>query len=75
MAATPGDKMSKEQIRPLVLQRRDLAAVLATAVPKDKAEVYRELSVQVYYEPHQRTIGVSAGPCTTDRFEGGTRSI
>jgi hypothetical protein len=54
-----------------VLQLRDIAAVLATADPKDKAEVYRELSVQGHYDPHRHIISVAASPCTTERAGGG----
>ena len=71
-ASVPGDQMTKEQIRSLVLRLRDIAAVLATADPKLKAEVYRELGVQVEYDPSQHLVSVSAGPCATDRVGGGT---
>ena len=71
-AAVPGEKPTKEQVRRLVLQLKDIASVLATADPKDKAEVYRELGVQVTYDPHRRLVSVSAGPCTTARVGGGT---
>ena len=70
--AAPWDKLSKEQIRRLVLELRDIAAVLATADPKDKAEVYAELGVRVTYDHHRQVISVSAGPCTTARVGGGT---
>jgi hypothetical protein len=71
-AVLPGDKLTKEQIRTLVVQLRDIAKVLANADPKLKQEVYRELGVRVTYDPHQRRISVSAGPCTTECVEGGT---
>ena len=71
-ALTPGGKLTKEQIRRLVLQLKDIASVLATADPRLKAEVYAELGVRVSYDPHRRVIGVSAGPCTTERVGGGT---
>jgi hypothetical protein len=67
--------MSKAQIRALVLQLRDVASVLATADPKLKAEVYRELGVRAHYDPHRRVVSVTAGPCTTERVGGGTRSF
>ena len=63
--STPGGRLTKEQIRSLVLRLRDIAAVLVTADPKLKAEVYRELGVQVDYDPDQHLVSVSAGPCTT----------
>ncbi len=74
-AAVPGDKLTKEQIGRLVLQLRDIASVLATADPKDKAEVYAELGVRVTYDHHRRVISVTAGPCTTARVGGGTQTI
>ena len=48
-----------------MLQLRDIAALLATADPKDKAEVYRELGVQVHCDPHRRIVSVSAGARAT----------
>lgn len=54
-----------------MLQLRDIASVLATADPKDKAEVYGELGVQVHYDPHRQVVSVSAGPCTTERVGKG----
>lgn len=71
-ATLPGESLSKEQIRRLVLQLRDIASVLATADPRDKAEIYKELGVQVAYDPGQRLVSVTAGPCTTARVGGGT---
>ncbi len=62
--------MTKEQIRRLVVELRDIVTVLATADPKDKAEVYAELGVRVAYDHHRRVIGVTAGPSTTARVEG-----
>lgn len=71
-AAVPGEKMTKDQIRRLVLSLRDIASTLATADPKDKAEIYAELGVQVTYDPAQHLVSVTAGPCSTDRVGGGT---
>ena len=73
-ATVPGDKLTKEEVRKLVLQLKDIASVLALADPKLKAEVYAELGVRVSYDPHRRVIGVSVGPCTTGRVGGGTRA-
>jgi len=58
----PADKLSKEQIRALVLSLRDITAVLRDADPTLKAEVYAELGVDVEYDPMRRTVLVSAGP-------------
>lgn len=68
---SPNGKLTKEQIKNMVLQLWDIASVLATADPKLKQEVYAELGVRVTDDPHRRVIGVSAGPCTTDRVGGG----
>ena len=61
-ATIPGDKLTKSQVRALVLSLRDIAAVLRTADPKLKAEVYAELGVEVTYDPEHRKVLVSAGP-------------
>lgn len=74
-AISPDGKLTKEQIRRLVLQLRDIASVLATADPKLKQEVYAERGVQVRYDPHGRVIRVSAGPCTTERVGGGDSKL
>jgi site-specific DNA recombinase len=74
-AATPGERLSKAEIRRPVLALWDIASVLATADPKDKAEIYRELDVQVAYDPAKRLVSVTAGPCTTARVGGGTSSV
>ena len=71
-AVVPGGKLTKEQIRRLVLELRDIASVLATADPKDKNEVYAELGVRVTYDHHRRVVGVTAGPCATASVGGGT---
>jgi site-specific DNA recombinase len=69
-AATPGERLSKAEIRRLVLALRGIASVLATVDPKDKAEIYRELGVQVAYDPAERLVSVTAGACTTARVGG-----
>lgn len=69
-AVVPAGKLTKEQIRRLVLELRDIASVLATADPNLKVEVYAELGVRVTYDHHRRVIGVTAGPCTTERVGG-----
>ena len=49
-------QLSKDQLKRLVLRLGDTAPVLATADPKDKGDVYRELGVQVHYHPHCRVV-------------------
>lgn len=71
----PSDQLTKDQIRALVLSLKDIVAVLATADPKLKAEVYAELGVSVTYDHERRLVSVAAGPpspCTTERVGEGT---
>ncbi len=63
MAATPREPMSRDEVRKLVLEVRDIASPLADADPDLRAELYAELSVQIRYDPFQRVITAAAGPC------------
>ena len=40
----------------------EMAQVLAEADPKDKAEVYSALGIEVTYSPEQRILAVSSKP-------------
>jgi len=60
--AVPGEQMTKEQVRALVLALHDIASVLATADPKLKAEVYAELGVSVSYDHTRRVVHVETRP-------------
>jgi hypothetical protein len=75
--AVPSERLTKEQIRKLVLGLRDIASVLAEADPKLKAEVYVELGVAVTYDQQRRLVSVTAGPksCTTERVGEGFATI
>ena len=75
--AVPSERLTKDQIRKLVLGLRDITSVLADADPKLKAEVYAELGVQVTYDQHRRLVSVTAGPkpCTTERVGEGFATI
>ncbi|HVA04763.1 MAG TPA: recombinase family protein [Acidimicrobiales bacterium] len=73
--AVPGEQMTKEQVRTLVLALHDIASVLATADPKLKAEVYAELGVSVSYDHVQRIVRAEARPtnrCANGRVGEGT---
>ena len=72
VAATPHEPMSKDEVRKLVLEARDIASVLADADAGLKADLYTELGVQISYDPFQRIITATAGPCTKVRVGGGT---
>ena len=73
-STVPVDKLTKAQIRKLVLALRDIVATLADADPVLKAEVYAELGVRVSYDAERRLVSVAAGPnpCTTARVGEGT---
>ena len=70
--AVPQEQMTEEQVRRLVVTLRDVAQALSKADPKLKARLYEELGVEVSYDPHRHVIGLSAGPCVTERVGGGT---
>ena len=54
--AQPGGLLTGEQVRKLVESLKDIAAVLATADPKFKAEVYEELGISVTYDPTRYVV-------------------
>jgi site-specific DNA recombinase len=73
--AQPQGKLTKKQIRALVSSLRDIAAVLATADPKLKAEAYAELGISVTFDPVTRIVAAESRPegaCTTECVGGGT---
>ncbi len=76
-STVPADKLTKAQIRKLVLALKDITAALANADPKLKAELYAELGVRVPYDAERRLVSVAAGPnaCTTARVGEGTCTI
>ena len=55
-------RMSSDEIRTLVQALGDIAAVLRSADPKDKAEVYRQLGLPLIYRPEQRLVRAEASP-------------
>lgn len=74
MAGVADEATTKSEIKKLVLALHDIAAVLATADPQDRAEVYAELGVSVTYDPVRRLVAVEAAPCTTERVGGPTNA-
>jgi site-specific DNA recombinase len=62
--AQPSGQLTKEQIRALVTNLKDIAAVLATADPKLKAEVYCELGISVTYDHDRRVMRLESRPET-----------
>jgi DNA invertase Pin-like site-specific DNA recombinase len=59
-AAQPRPKVTDEQVRTLVRNLGDTAAVLADADPKLKSEVYAELGISVTYDHTTRTATACA---------------
>jgi site-specific DNA recombinase len=53
--------MTKDEIRTLVGALGNISAVLASAEPEDKAEVYRQLGTKLIYEPNKRLVRAEAG--------------
>ncbi len=66
------DLLSGVQVKDLVSQLGDITAVLGTAEPRLKAEVYAELGLTVSYDPASRMVAAEARPCATERVGGGT---
>ncbi len=62
VAAQPSDRLTAQQIRSLVEGLQDIAATLAEADPKLKAEVYEELGVTVTYDPTRRVAKLGSFP-------------
>lgn len=60
--AQPAGQLTKKQIRALVTSLKDIAAVLTTADPKLKAEVYDELGISVTYDPTRHVATIESRP-------------
>jgi hypothetical protein len=54
--------MTADEIQTIVEALSGIAAILKTAEPGDKAEVYRQLGLNLKYEPGPRKIKVEATP-------------
>ena len=48
---------------------------LSMADARPKARLYEELGVEVTYDPDRRVVGLSAGPCVTERVGGASLTI
>jgi site-specific DNA recombinase len=62
--AQPAGQFTKEQVRSLVTSLKVIAALLATADPKLKAEVYGELGISVTHDHDRRVIRLESRPQT-----------
>jgi site-specific DNA recombinase len=68
-------QLTRAQVHKLVESLKDVVAVLATADPKLKAEVYEELGVSVTYDPTRNVAKLESRPATPwarVRVGGGT---
>jgi site-specific DNA recombinase len=61
-AVQPAGQLTRDQVRALVQSLKDIAAVLATADPKLKTEVYEELGISVTYDPTRRVAKLESRP-------------
>lgn len=66
----PSGELTTEQVKTLVRHLRDIVAVLASAAPADKAELYRELGIELTYHA-DRGVKVEALPRGTAVGVGG----
>jgi site-specific DNA recombinase len=55
-------RLTREQLTSIVTAMRDLTAVLDSAAPADKAEIYGQLGLVLTYHPEARTVKVKATP-------------
>jgi site-specific DNA recombinase len=67
-----GGKLTKSQVRSLVLALRDIVNVLADADAADKAELYKELGVGLVYHPDGRVTTEMLPRGVQVRVGGGT---
>ncbi len=65
-------KLTKNEIKALVVQLRDIVAVLADADPLDKQAIYEELGVNLTYYPDGRVRVAAGARVLRVRVGGGT---
>ena len=74
--ANQGGQLKAEQIHQLVLGLWDVAAVLADANPKRKADVYAQPGITIIFEPGSRLVVAEARPAwARERVGEGTSTI
>ena len=67
----PAEQLTLDQVRAMVRGVQDAVAMLRTADPRLKAQVYAELGIEVTYHPGEARAMVSA-LCSTECVGGGT---
>lgn len=70
--AVPGGELTTDQVKILVRHLRDIVSVLADAAPSDKAELYRELGIELTYHADGRARVEALPRGTQGRVGGGT---
>ena len=64
--------LTRIEVRALLRGVQDGVAILGSADPTLKADVYAELGIELTYEPGRNLVKVRAQPCRTVRVGGGT---
>jgi site-specific DNA recombinase len=74
LATATDDPLTLDQVRALIRGVHDAVAVLSSADPKLKAQVHRELGIEITYQPSdgQAVVSARVGQCVS---EGGTRTL
>ena len=62
VAERPSEALSARSLRSMIEGLGEMAQVLADADPKDKAEVYSALGIEVTYRPDLRILAVTSRP-------------
>ena len=68
----PTDELTRDDARELIESFEDISRVIAEADPADKAALYKELGIDLTYEPDWRIL-VEAKPRRLSVCVGGTR--
>jgi hypothetical protein len=71
----PPDRMGKDEIAAIVRGLGDLLQVIRSAHPEDKAEVYRQLGVELTYQSKKHLVEATVSPpqlWSSRRVGGGT---
>jgi site-specific DNA recombinase len=63
--------MTAADVRHLIDELGDIAAVLAVADPAAKAQVYADLGLQLVLDPHRKRVAVTAARVPMSVSEGG----
>ena len=62
VAAAPSEPLSATALRSIIEELGDMVQVLAEADPKDKADVYAGLGIEILYRPDQGLVSAAVRP-------------